>query len=137
MNIKTYFTRSYLKRPMVRCYVFSILRYGSERWNLDSQPRNSKKYRGFRNVCVQENTKNILDSKNNKLRSPEENAQRINLLYNVKRRKIQYPGHEDQDQKGRNMKIRIRIDWKIQGKISIGRQRNFGWYIFAVGMLRK
>ena len=76
LDMKNVFTRTELNLDlrvrMVRCYIFCVLLYGCESWAPESGDR--KENNLFRDVSIQKNSENPLDTKNNQRRSTTQNG---------------------------------------------------------------
>lgn len=124
ISLRTFFIRKdislHLKIRMIGCYVFTVLLYGCEGWTLD--PSTEKRIEAFEMYLYRRILKISWTQRITNIEVLNRMQKQKELLYTIKKRKIQYIGHIMRGDKYEI--LRLIIEGKIEGKRSIGRRQN-------------
>ena len=117
---KTLFTSTLdlnLRKKLVKCYIWSMAFYGAEIWTL---PAEDQKYIGtFWNVVLEKDGEDQLDRSCEKWRSVIRVNEQRNILYEIRKRKVNWIGHILR----RNCLLKQVIEGKIKGEMEVTRRR--------------
>lgn len=109
-----------LRLRLLRCYVFSVLLYGSEAWTLTTC--SAKKIEAFEMWCYRRLLRIPWTDKVRNITVRERLGKDREIMYEIKKRKLEYLGHIM-----RNTKYRVLqniLQGKVEGKRGPGRRRH-------------